>query len=234
MAIDTALLTQLIRGAEKTFSNAEALYNEACLLGAAGAFSRALFLHQISLEECAKTEVIGGNIMALLMGKAVDLERMRKAFLSHERKNRTNAYFLEPSAEELAAREQGDVKKAANAFREIQDQFHLESNSKKNASLYVDIDDGTFVAPAEVITAEMAHQARELNERYLGLTLPKLEMAQNIEKDPDEYQRSSMQFEKRMHELKSEFPNDPVKALNIVMQEMLEERMRARAARGDH
>jgi hypothetical protein len=51
---DGQYLSQLTRGAEKTFQNAETLFLEAKILSSAGALSRALFLHQISLEECAK------------------------------------------------------------------------------------------------------------------------------------------------------------------------------------
>jgi AbiV family abortive infection protein len=51
---DRALLSELARGAQKMFDNADALCREAKLLRAAGAMGRALFLHQVSLEECAK------------------------------------------------------------------------------------------------------------------------------------------------------------------------------------
>ena len=52
-------LSQLVRGASLAFANAVELLREAKTLSAYGAFSRALFLHQISLEECGKTEMIG-------------------------------------------------------------------------------------------------------------------------------------------------------------------------------
>ena len=42
------------------FLNAEELFQEASLLGSHGAICRALFLHQISLEECGKIEMLGG------------------------------------------------------------------------------------------------------------------------------------------------------------------------------
>ena len=50
-SFDHLYLTELARGAKKTFDNADRLYREARILGAAGAHERALFLHQISLEE---------------------------------------------------------------------------------------------------------------------------------------------------------------------------------------
>ena len=57
--IDRAFLSVLVRGAEKTFDNAEKLYFEAVLLAKAGSTARSLCLHQISLEECSKIEQMG-------------------------------------------------------------------------------------------------------------------------------------------------------------------------------
>src|SRR5437868_2973747 len=82
------LLRQLLQGARQTFENAEMLFSEACLLRAAGFLSRALFLHQISLEECGKVEILGGWATALLMGHDVDPVRVKKAMASHAHKNR--------------------------------------------------------------------------------------------------------------------------------------------------
>jgi hypothetical protein len=59
LGFDRLLLTKFLRGAQKVFANAEALNGEARILAGAGATSRALFLHQISLEECAKIQIIG-------------------------------------------------------------------------------------------------------------------------------------------------------------------------------
>ncbi len=46
-------------GAVLIFTNAEALYEEAQLLGQAGHFARATVLHQISMEECSKVDTLG-------------------------------------------------------------------------------------------------------------------------------------------------------------------------------
>ena len=48
------LLSEMSRGAQLTFSNAEELYREGDLLRENGSMNRALFLYQISLEECGK------------------------------------------------------------------------------------------------------------------------------------------------------------------------------------
>lgn len=131
VAIDRALLQEIRRGAEKTFQNAEALYNEARLLGKAGAFSRALFLHQISLEECSKIEILGAWATGHLMGHTVDKTKLKRALASHASKNRNNAYFLPGSAEEEAAKKSGDVDGAMEAFKKLQDEFHIKANTAK-------------------------------------------------------------------------------------------------------
>jgi len=54
--MDEKLLRKLTAGAQKVLENAASLYKEALTLMEAGALSRALFLHQISMEECAEVE----------------------------------------------------------------------------------------------------------------------------------------------------------------------------------
>lgn len=221
-ALNKALLSELARGVQKTFENAEELFKEACLLKKIGALSRVLFLHQISLEECAKIEILGAYATSLLMGNKVNLKKLRSVLLSHNRKNRTNAYFLPVSAEEEAARQRGDFKDAVTIFSQIQTEFHSKSNVAKNASLYVDFKDGKFVAPRECITPEMVAEIASLNERYLGLMYPKLKMLLKWEKAPDETYETLVQFEKRFNELKSDLPDDPLRAMETLMQEMFE------------
>ena len=57
-----ATVQALIEGASKTFANAEALYSEATILANCQAWARALVLHQISSEECAKIEMLGATV----------------------------------------------------------------------------------------------------------------------------------------------------------------------------
>jgi AbiV family abortive infection protein len=78
--IDRASLSVLVRGAEKTFDNAERLYFEAEILAKAGATARALCLHQISLEECSKIESVGAWAASLLSGLGVDQSKVLAAF----------------------------------------------------------------------------------------------------------------------------------------------------------
>lgn len=220
--VDKVLLAELARGAQITFANAEALYNEASFLRGQGRLSRALFLHQISLEECAKIEILGAFATSLLMGHDVDFEKVQKGLASHAHKNRTNAYFLNASAEEESAKQAGDFDAALAAFKQMQKAFHLKANTAKNAALYVDFKDQKFVAPDECITLEMAAEIAALNEEFLGLSSPKIEMLQKWLENPVVPTDDAKYFQKRIEELATEHPNDPSKALELVMKEMLE------------
>ena len=49
----------ILDGARRLAANARELFEEATVLRRAGAFPRSYCLHQISLEECAKIEMLG-------------------------------------------------------------------------------------------------------------------------------------------------------------------------------
>jgi AbiV family abortive infection protein len=219
-SFDRALLSELARGAQKTFDNAEALYREATLLGAAGAQGRALFLHQISLEECAKIESLGAWATSLLAGYSVD-KKVLAGFVSHARKNRTNAYMLKGSAEEQAAKERGDWEAASEEFNKLQAEFHKKSNGAKNAALYVDFEDGKFVAPTERITKDMLNETAARNETFLGLVSPKLKMLLKWDKAPEEAQVTIVAFVELAESMKSEKPDDAMAAFNELIGDFL-------------
>jgi AbiV family abortive infection protein len=223
--LDKALLAELTHGAEKVFENAEALYREASILKGSGALNRALFLHQISLEECAKLEMLGGWATSLLMGHEVDSAKVKKAMASHVNKNRTNAYFLKGDAKEEAAKQSGDFKVAVKAFKDMQNEFHLRANKAKNGSLYVDFVDGQFVAPSEHITPEMVREIATLNEEFLALSFPKLEMLRKWAMHPETIKEEVAGFEKRINELGDEYLDDPAKAIETLLQEMRQHRL---------
>ena len=167
------LAETLIDGARKTVQNADELFDEARLLADAGHVARALLLHQISLEECGKLEMLYVATAEVLRGQAVDMKRLSRAFSKHAAKNRTNAYFLAKSEAELAAEQQDDIGAAHEAFNELQADFHEKSNDLKNASLYVDYD-GLFRAPREVISAEHLDEVFNRNGTFMSMAFDKL------------------------------------------------------------
>jgi len=172
----------LIDGALSVFDNADHLYAEASILATAGAFPRAYLLHQISLEECGKIEILGATINSCLCGAEVDTKSLAKVFRRHEAKNKINAYFLPRSEEELAAEEVDDFASSAKAFKAIQQEFHDESNRLKNASLYVDFDE-VFSAPKDIITQADYEKIRAQNGEFMALTNVKIKMLARWRKD---------------------------------------------------
>jgi len=170
-----ALARRLIEGAEKTFANAEALFVEATILANSKAWPRALFLHQISLEECAKVDSLGAAVTSLLMGHKVDVQALQRAFRRHEYKNKVNAYFLPTTEVEREARERGEFDVAHQDFKERQKAFHEESNNDKNASLYVDFGD-SITSPLELIDEDVFVKVRTRNEELMPVAFHHVKM----------------------------------------------------------
>lgn len=165
----------LIDGAQSVFENADRLFYEAGVLADVEAFPRAYLLHQISLEECGKIEMLGAAVVSFLIGMEVNVISLSKAFRRHESKNKMNAYFLPLSDDEGVAEKNNDVAAAVGAFKMVQDEFHQESNRLKNSSLYVDFDDA-FTSPVDVISQDDYEKIRELNAKFMGLTNIKVQM----------------------------------------------------------
>lgn len=175
---------RLIEGAMKTIKNADELFDEARVLANAGHVARAFLLHQISLEECGKAELLYVSLSEVLRGQPVDLKQLSKVLAKHAAKNKTNAYFLPKSEAEVSAGEQSDLKAVASAFNELQEAFHKESNDLKNASLYVDFD-GMFKAPSEVITKELLAEVLDRNGRFMSMAMDKLRLVMRWSTDLD-------------------------------------------------
>jgi AbiV family abortive infection protein len=214
----------LARGAQKVFENAEALFREAKLLSAEGALSRALFLHQISLEECANIETMAAWAASVLVGLPVEGNKVLKALTKHGNKNRTNAYMLEGSAAEEAAKQRGDWEVARAEFKKLQEEFHEESNAAKNASIYVDFEEGEFVAPVDRITEEMVSEIAVRNEEFLALMYPNVETILKWAEAPEEARKSLLKFFQRVEAIKKERPDDVMAAFRDLIDSFLQER----------
>jgi AbiV family abortive infection protein len=220
--IDRAFLSVLVRGAEKTFDNAEKLYFEAELLAKAGATARALCLHQISLEECSKIENMGAWATSLLSGLEVDQHKILAAFRRHSSKNKSNAYMLEGSPAEKEAKARGDWEKAREEFRKLQLEFHEASNDAKNASLYVDWKDGEFVSPSEQITPDMLSEIIDRNQTFLGYAQNSLKMLKRLDKSPERLQDLVVEFVEAAEKMRAEKPEDLMAASNKLVQRFLD------------
>jgi AbiV family abortive infection protein len=218
-----ASLDILVRGAEKTFDNAERLFREAEILANGGAVARALCLHQISLEECSKVNSLGAWAVSLVLGFEVDQKKVLAAFGRHAAKNRSNAYMLEGSEAEKEAKARGDWEAALAAFKQTQDEFHATSNQAKNASLYVDWVEGEFVAPSERITNEMLAEITERNAEFLGYAHNGLKMLERLVKAPDQMRDLLSGFVEQAEKLREEKPDDLMGAMETLLSSFLEE-----------
>jgi AbiV family abortive infection protein len=215
-----ARLREYSRGAQLIFENAEALFKEADTLRQSGFLARAAFLHQISMEECAKVDMLGGWATMLLMGGEVNDELIGKVFRDHKAKNRSNAYMASVTHEEQEARERGDWKASAEAFKRFQNMFHSEVNSTKNAALYVDFQAGQFVSPKDVIPQETVIAMAALNYHFLSVTFPFLRLLERMTNESGTFENFVQQFVKRARELREEGSSDPEKIMHQLMEEM--------------
>ncbi|WP_348645883.1 AbiV family abortive infection protein [Rhizobium leguminosarum] len=221
-------LDVLVRGAEKTFDNAENLFFEAELLAKAGAVARALCLHQISLEECSKVNILGAWGMSVCMGLEVDQKKVLAAFGRHASKNKSNAYMLEASETEKDAKRRGDLQGTIEAFKKSQAEFHETSNQAKNASLYVDWGDGEFVAPSERITEAMRAEIKERNAQFLGFAHNSVNMLKRLAASPEEMRGKASGFVEQAKKLRDANPDNPIEAIETWLWDFLEAERRKR------
>jgi AbiV family abortive infection protein len=219
---DQASVDIFLRGAEKTFDNADRLFHEADILAKVGAMARALCLHQISLEECAKVDNLGAWAVSLVLGIEVDQKGVLAAFARHAAKNKSNAYMLEGSEAEKDARSRGDWGAALEAFKKTQDDFHEKSNEAKNASLYVDWIDGEFVAPRERITKEMLAEITERNAEFLGYASNALKMLKRLKASPQEIRDLLPGFVEQAEKLRAEKPDNLIGAMERLLSSFLD------------
>ncbi|WP_426411192.1 AbiV family abortive infection protein [Bradyrhizobium ganzhouense] len=217
-----AALAEITKGTLAAFENAERLYFEATVLAGAKAYSRALFLHQISMEELAKVEALGALASNVLIGGHVDLVAATKQFTHHKAKNYINAYMLPHSETEEAAMKAGDVDASIRAFKERQAAFHRESNDAKNAALYVDLVDGAFVAPAERVTKSMVKAMARQNESFLGLMAPKRDMMVKWNENPDAAIPIMNSLKETMIRLMNDPDINPAKLPDLLMDTLME------------
>lgn len=210
----------LIAAAEACFANAKMLYDEAIILAKADRTARALFLHQISLEELGKFELLGAWITGRLAGTNKDANKFYKKLAQHRAKNFANSYFLDVEGEELAAQDRKDAQAKLEAFAKVQQKFHTESNDAKNSALYVDVGEGKMQSPVTTITKEMLAAIKSRNEQFLTITHPKLAMLHSWLEKKKDMGDIVKEFLKVMEEKRKALPADVSDAAEIALKEL--------------
>jgi AbiV family abortive infection protein len=213
------LLRDIVNVATKVRDNAEQLFCEARLLRAAGALSRALFLHQISLEECAKVDMLGAWAVSHLTGVAPDDKKFSNALASHKAKNYANAYFLKPTEAEKMAREAGDWRAAIEVFEKRKVEFHETSNAAKNAALYVDVKGNVCSMPSERTTEAMVEEISKRNEEFLAHANNHVLVLSRWQDSAAEFAKLARWFVERAEELLRVQREDPEQATATLLAE---------------
>ncbi len=222
-SLDTdPIISELANGAELSLENAEELFHEAVFLFKHGSICRSYFLHQISIEECGKIELLGRYATAHLMDFPLKTKKIKSSISNHKAKNTANAYMLPRSEDEENALKEKDWKKAINAFNEQKRDFHQKSNSRKNASLYVDYKNEKFLSPKDQITEKMVQEIAENNYKFIELIRPKVQMFAKWKQEPSVVKENIKVLQNLMEKLKEEHPDDPYMAVDDLCREMLE------------
>lgn len=128
------------------FENAKALNKEAGVLHEHEMYSRAYLLAHFCVEELGKLPMIVGLIAKKKNDEEVDWKKVNKRFCSHTQKigsqnGHTYAFALDPDL----CRDT-DLNWLLDANKEIPETYR-----KKNASTYVDVENGDILSPLEVI-----------------------------------------------------------------------------------
>jgi AbiV family abortive infection protein len=174
--MDSKIIANLVAGLELTIENAKSLFNEAEILKAHGAIHRAVFLHQISMEECAKVEMISSVLLEYIVNAKIDLETLKRRVSSHENKNRANAYYFSDKDE--------DVLDHA-AFKRFQKKFHTISNNTKNNSLYVNIENQSFSLPEKRNMEQYLEALVQKNKDILRIATTHMELSKKAQREPE-------------------------------------------------
>ena len=173
-------------------------------------------------EECAKVDMLGAWAISLLMGEEHDVKKFAHRLASHEAKNFSNAYMLPPTEAEKQARERSDWEGALDAFKKSQTEFHLESNTAKNAALYVDFRDGLFTTPSERVTEVMLSNLADRNAEFLGYANDFVRVLAKWQDCADDVGDLARWFTGRAEELKTQGSEDPRSVLSILTDEAQE------------
>lgn len=215
-----ARLHCFIDGAKAIHANAAALYEEAQILGQAGAFARAAVLHQISMEECSKVDMLGAAAVSLLAGEDVDEELLARKFRDHKAKNRANAYNAEQTDEERSARERRDWHVAMAAFKDFQSAFHKGMNDIKNMGLYVDFKDGIFSSPTDIVDEATAVSTMHLNADFLRRGDDFVRLMTRFGDNPERFEIIFRALATKIESSKLDAKVDPEKVMSMVLEEM--------------
>lgn len=149
-------LKQIDSYIDALLGNAQELIFEADTLYKAKLYPRAYALAHFSREELSKCLMLYATGARILYGEDIDWKDTMKRLRDHKSNLR-----LETVHNAIFAAAMGEEESSSQMARNVQ--FHAEyRNNRKNASLYVGLDEGVISLPSEVVSERQAWRTIEL------------------------------------------------------------------------
>lgn len=162
---------EIEKGFHLVIENAALLIGEAKILFENDRHARAYTLAQLAIEEIGKSTFLTRAILEYYMGQEINIKYFDKlGFRKHQEKTK---HSLKPEllAIWMFERSRGEKTELRNGVIEDFNRID-EYNTLKNDSLYVGINDDSFVAPAAIITGDFAKALISKAELRLAAAKP--------------------------------------------------------------
>lgn len=171
---------EIEKGFKLVIQNAKDLLVEAKLLFDNGFYARAYSLTQLCIEEIGKSTILSRAILDYYFGEKIDFKYFEKlGFRKHQEKTKQS---LQPELIAIWMFEKSRGKKTNLRDSLIEDFNQIDQYNKlKNDSLYVGLNDDSFIFPGEVIKKEMAAELIEKAELRLAAAEPLFRTLEEME-----------------------------------------------------
>lgn len=155
-------LTQIDQGIDALLQNAKALIAESRLLYDAKAMARAYTLSHLGREELSRVVMLEAAALRILAERPVEWKKLMKRLRDHKAK-----LALEDAESAMLLLGAG-VHPAGNMALQFAGKTSSMRNDWKNASIYVNFEDGKFVLPTNQISDRKAERTVLLAELRLN------------------------------------------------------------------
>lgn len=172
----------LIQGAIKIVRNAQCLCDESELLHNNKMFARSYALSHLAREEFAKSLMLYKVCIDVLSGNKVDWKKVDRRFRDHKQKLVNDQFTTDMLFDSIELDGKKIDKKVLFNSGTIE-----YTNHRKNASLYVDWENGEFTSPEENFTERQSHRNLEIAKfRILTLSGVVLSLVEISKKSKEE------------------------------------------------
>lgn len=195
----------VIEGALKTIRNAQQLCDESELLHQHKMFARSYALSHLAREELGKSAMLYKVAIERLLGLQIDWKKVDRRFRDHKEKIiNDRALTLQLFGSMEIEGEKLDPKVLFNSGG-------IEyTNSRKNASLYVDWTEGKFKSPEESVSEEQSARNLDLAMYRVAFMSEVIPSLVELEKKPKDELAKIFPMEKIMQLVEAQ--HDAIKA----------------------